>query len=276
MDKDKVKNLRDRPLTEEEKAFSEENYNMFLWYVRWRRLDQEEVDALIIPYLTVVKKYLSIPRLQQYRFITIFVKQMDSYRQRYYRSMYAKRRMPERGIISLNYTVSNEKGKEGQIESNMHDKRIDIERFFIDQEVFKEFMDVIDTFSMGDRMKIVLNLLLEKYTEKEIICYIHEEFPDWKFDRKELDYILQQLRFAFREAGLDAIFPRTSLCKVVYYDILEHAINAKIIKKQGAKLIYNGQIIGKGRDEGKRYLEEHQSESNEIMDKLKSKYLRAG
>jgi len=35
-------------------------------------------------------------------------------------------------------------------------------------------------------------------------------------------------------------------------------------------------VIGKERDEGKRYLEEHQSEVREIMDKLKTKYLCVG
>lgn len=265
-----------RPLTEDEKLFSEKNYNAFLWYTRIRKLNQDEMDALVIPYLTAVKKYLSIPRLQQYKFTTILVKQMDSYRQRYYMSMYSKRHMPEGGICSLDYTISNNDGKERQIESHMFDKSTDIERQFIDQEVFKEFLYVVETFSMGEQMKVVLELLLEKYTENEIIDYIHEEFPDWKFNRKELNHILQQLHFAFRESGLDAIFPKTSLCKIVYYDILEHAIKEKIIKRQGAKLIYNGKIIGKGRDEGKRYLEEHQPEASEIMDKLKSKYLCAG
>jgi hypothetical protein len=274
MDKDKMKYLRDRPLTEEEKAFSEENYNMFLWYVRRHRLDQEEIDALIIPYLTVVKKYLSIPRLQQYRFSTIFVKQMDNYRKCYYKNRYSKKHMPEGGIYSLDYTISNDDGKEGRIEARMIDRSIDIERQFIDQEVFQEFLEVVDRLPKGEQNKTVLYLLLEKYTEKEIIKYINARFPSWKFDRKRLNLILRSLHFAFRESGLDALFPKTSLCKTLYYDILECAIKEKIIKRQGARLLYNGVVIGKGRDEGKIYLESHQLDTNEIVNQLRSKYLR--
>lgn len=266
---DTIMDLKDRPLTEKEKLFSEENYKLFLWYTRYRKLDEDETDALVIPYLNAVKEYLSTPRLQQYKFTTILVKQMDSYRQRYYNNMYTQRHRPEGGIYSFYYTVSDEDGKEKQIESYMYDRSVDIEKWFIDQEVFKEFQNIVDTFSMGKQMKIVLNLLLEKYTENEIICYIREEFPDWKFDKKELDYILQQLHFAFKEAGLDAIFPKTSLCKIVYYDILEYAIKEKIIKRQGAKLIYNDKVIGKGRDEGKRYLMDNPVECEKIIIKLK-------
>lgn len=266
---DTTMDLKDRPLTEKEKQFSEENYKLFLWYTKYRKLNEDEIDALVIPYLNAVKEYLSIPRLQQYKFATILVKQMDAYRQRYYNNMYTQRHMPEGGIYSLDYIVSNKDGKEKQIESHMHDRSVDIEKWFIDQEVFKEFWNIVDTFSMGKQMKIVLNLLLEKYTEKEIINYICEEFPNWKFNRKKLYYILQQLHFAFKEAGLDAIFPKTSLCNIVYYDVLEYAIKEKIIKRQGAKLIYNDKVIGKGRDEGKRYLMDNPAECEKIIIKLK-------
>ena len=221
----------------------------------------------------MVKKYLSIPRLRQYRFATIFVKQMDNYRKGYFRNIYSKKHMPEGGIYSLDYIISNSDGKEWRIEAQMVDRSIDIVRRFIDQEVFQEFLEVIDRFTMGEQIKIILYLLLEKYTEKEIIKHINVRFPSWKFDRKRLNFILKSLHFAFRESGLDACFPQTSQCKTLYYDILEYAIKEKIIKRQGAMLLYNGVVIGKGRDEGKLYLESHQSDTDEIMKQLKSKYL---
>ncbi len=265
-----VSDLENRPLTENEKFFSEKNYKLFLWYTRWRNLSEDEIDALVIPYLNTVKKYLSIPRLQQYKFTTILVKQMDAHRQRYYKSMYTQRHMPEGGICSLNYVISDNNEREKQIESLMYDRSVDIERDFIDREVFKEFWNVIETFPMGEQMKVVLNLLLKKYTEKETVDCICEEFPDWKFDRKQLNYILQQLHFAFKEAGLDAMFSKTSICKILYYDILEYAIKEKIIKRQGAKLIYNSKVIGKGRDEGKRYLMDNPAECEKIISELKN------
>lgn len=271
-----ITDLEKRPLTESERLFSEENYDLFLWYVGFYKLNEEESDALVIPYLTVVKKYLSIPRLQQYKFSTILVRQLNRYRQLYYRRMYSKKYMPESGVCSLNSPINKDNKEEGEIGSFVIDKSINIERKVIDQEICKEFMHVIDKFSYADQMKIILYLRLEGYSEKEIIEYIQEKFADSKFDKSQLNFLLQQMRFAFKKAGLDSFFFKTSLCNVVYYDILEYAIKEKIIKRQGAKLLYNGEMIGKGRDEGKTYLEEHPAELSKIMDKLELKYLCAG
>ena len=65
MKKRQIPDYESRPLTEEEKAFSVDNHNLFLWYINKHRLDKDEwYDILIIPYLTTIKKYFSIPRLQ--------------------------------------------------------------------------------------------------------------------------------------------------------------------------------------------------------------------
>lgn len=260
--------LEKRPLTDNEKLFSEENYNLFLWYIRLYKLNEEESDALIIPYLTVVKKYLSIPRLQQYKFATILVKQLNRYRQLYYRRMHSEKYMPEGGICSLNSPINKDDKEQGEIGSLVINESINIEREAINQETFKEFMHVVGKFPHAEQMKVILYLRLEEYSEKEIIEYMQKRFADLKFDKRQLNLLSQQMRFAFKKAGLDRFFFKTSICKVVYYDILEYAIKEKVIERQGAKLLYNNTVIGKGRDEGKRYLEKHQSEVNEIMDKL--------
>ena len=271
-----ITDLEKRPLTEDEKLFSEENYNLFLWYVRSYRLNEEESDALIIPYLTVVKKYLSISKLQKYKFATILVKQLNGYRQRYYKCMYSGKYLPEGGICSLNSPINKEDGEQGEIGSLVIDESINIEREVLNQEIFKEFMHAVDKYPHAEQMKTILHLQLEGCPEKEIIEYMQNKFVDLKFDKRQLNFLSQQMRFAFKDAGLDRFFFKTSLCQTVYYDILEYAIREKIIKRQGAKLLYNNTVIGKGRDEGKRYLEKHQIEVNEIMDKLKSIYLCAG
>ena len=267
-----IVDLAKRPLTESEKLFSEENYNLFLRYTRIHKLDEEERDALIVPYLEVVKKYLTIQRLQQFKFPIILVHQLDAYRQRYYKRMKSERYMPEGGICSLNSPLNKNGEEEDEIGALIIGKSINAERMIIDQEVFKEFMDLIGKFSHGKQMKIVLYLLLEGYADTEIIKYIQMRFPDWEFTWEKFGLLMKQLRFAFKEARLDSRFCKTSACKVVYYDILEFALKEKIIKRQGAKLLYNNIVIGKGRDEGKRYLEENQSELNEIIDVLKTKY----
>ena len=243
--------LDKRPLTEREKLFAEENYNLFLWYVGYYRVNEEESDALIIPYLTVVKKYLSIPRLQQYKFSTILVKQLNRYRQTYYERMHSEKHMPEGGIYSLNSPINID--KEGdEIGTLVINEDINVERKVIDQETIKEFIYVLDKFPYAEQMKIILYLRLEGYSEKEIIEYMHKRISDLEFDISQLNFLLKQMRFAFKNAGLDKFFFKTSLCNVVYYDILEYAIKEKIIRRQGAKLWYNNTVIGKGRDEGKR------------------------
>ena len=61
----------DAPLSEEEKAFAEDehNYNSFFGYMKFHGLNPEEwYDILIIHYLRAVRKYLTIPKLQDYKF----------------------------------------------------------------------------------------------------------------------------------------------------------------------------------------------------------------
>lgn len=207
--------------------------------------------------------------------LKVVILSLNSYRQRYYRCMRSEKHMPEGGICSLDSPINKENEEKGDIGA-LVGKSLDIERNLVDQETFKEFTDIICKFPYGRQMKVVLCLLMEGYAEKEIIKYIQECFVCWEFDRKQLDFLMRQLRLAFREAGLDNNFMKVSLCNIVYYNILDYAIKEKIIKRQGAKLLYNDKAIGKGRGEGKRYLEEHQSEVSEIMDKIKSKYLCAG
>lgn len=54
-----------RPLTEEERKFSEENYHLIMDFLKKSKLDAEEFfDIVVFDFLLSVEKYLSNPQLQ--------------------------------------------------------------------------------------------------------------------------------------------------------------------------------------------------------------------
>ena len=75
------RNYAERPLTEEEQVFAEENHELIYKYMKAYKLDLEEwYDILIIPYLQAVKKYFSYPDLRKYKFEQICFRTLDSAR----------------------------------------------------------------------------------------------------------------------------------------------------------------------------------------------------
>ncbi|WP_322170249.1 hypothetical protein [Acutalibacter caecimuris] len=69
----------DRPLSPEEAQFAAENLNIVFWYLNQRGLSENEwFDVVIFRYLISVKRYLTFPDLQQYRFVNVACKAMKS------------------------------------------------------------------------------------------------------------------------------------------------------------------------------------------------------
>lgn len=192
------------PLTAEEKAFSAdlENYNQFFKYMKINKLDQEEwYDILILHYLRAVKKYLNIPHLQQYEFGAVLFKTLDSARSNYCKSMATQKRMPEGGLVSLNYTIEDDKGTEHQVEAWLIDRKISVEKQVISKNCFEKFWDTIDGFFWNEQMKIVASLLLEGYSKREVIEYMRIEFndPQWGNSVNDWNFTINQLRTAFKD-----------------------------------------------------------------------------
>lgn len=169
-----LKNME--PLTAEEKAFSAdlENYDQLFKYMSINKLDQEEwYDILILHYLRAVKKYLNIPKLQQYEFRTVLFKTLDSARSNYCKAMTIPKRMPEVGLVSLDYTMEDEKGKEHQIEAWLIDRKVSVEKQVIFKEMFKEFYKKCTTYDddfwgkdeVNEYLKCELDLLIEGYSQ---------------------------------------------------------------------------------------------------------------
>ena len=156
----------DRPLTNEEKVFSAnlENYNQFFKYMRIHKLDQEEwYDILIIPYLQAVKKYLSIPRLQQYDFGAVLFKTLDSARSNYYRNQNRQKKVPLNMICSLDWEMDDMNCKKKMASWMWIDTKQSVEKDILDKEVITEVL-----LLLNDMQKVILIKMLEGYTQNSI------------------------------------------------------------------------------------------------------------
>lgn len=159
----------DRPLTAEEKAFSSnlENYDWLLKYMSINKLDQEEwYDILILHYLRAVKKYLNIPRLQQYEFSTILFRTLDNARINYFRDMNREKRMPSGGIVSLDWE-----------EDSMNEKRtapmvwIDLKQSVEKTVLYNEMISEILS-NLNDAQAEIFKMTMEEYNREEIKRYL--------------------------------------------------------------------------------------------------------
>lgn len=97
----------DRPLTDSERIFAEENHDVLYKYMNKNHLKISEwYDILVIPYLNAVKKYFESEECRQnYAFTTVAFLKLDTAVMNHYRATYRKKRMPEGGLISLNLLV---------------------------------------------------------------------------------------------------------------------------------------------------------------------------
>lgn len=199
-----LKNME--PLTAEEKAFSAdlENYNQFFKYMKINKLDQEEwYDILILHYLRAVKKYLNIPHLQQYNFGAVLFKTLDSARSNYCKSMTIPKRMPEDGLVSLDYTMEDEH----QIEAWLIDRKISVEKQVIFKEMFKEFYRKCTTYDddfwgnedeVNEYLKCELDLLIEGYSKYQTWRKTEKQFP-YGYTLYNLERDIEGFRRIFKE-----------------------------------------------------------------------------
>ena len=203
-----LKNME--PLTAEEKAFSAdlENYNQFFKYMKMNKLDQEEwYDILILHYLRAVKKYLNIPHLQQYEFGAILFKTLDSARSNYCKARTIQKRMPEGGLVSLDYTMEDKKGKEYQIEAWLIDRKASVEKQIIFKEMFKEFYKRCTTYDddfwgtegeVNEYLKCELDLLIEGYSQYQTWRKTEKQFP-YGYTLYNLERDIEGFRRIFKE-----------------------------------------------------------------------------
>ena len=91
-------------------------------------------------------------------------------------------------------------------------------------------------------------------------------------NRVRVKVIKNKVAPPFREAEFDILYGK-GISKVG--NILDMAVNLDIVEKSGAWFSYNGQRISQGRENAKRYLEEHPDTLNEIEKKVRENFAKA-
>lgn len=73
------KSFYERSLTPKEAQFATDNINIVWWYLDQRGLDRAEwFDVVIFRYLLTVKRWFTLPELQQVKFVTLACSAMRS------------------------------------------------------------------------------------------------------------------------------------------------------------------------------------------------------
>ena len=91
-------------------------------------------------------------------------------------------------------------------------------------------------------------------------------------NRVKVKIIKNKVAPPFREAEFDVTYGK-GISKVG--NILDMAINLDIIEKSGSWFSYNGERIGQGRENIKKYLEENQEMLNEVEKKVRDNFAKA-
>lgn len=161
------KNYSIRPLTDEERVFAadEGNYNYLFFYMRKMNLDPEEwYDILIIPYLDAVKKYHEYESARQYAFSTVLKNKLYSAFTAELKQRRSKKRMPEGGIVSLDYTLLGDNPFcEYNIDEWWIDRKQQTEKIVLDKEMLAEIL-----LGLTDVQGRIFEMLLEGYNKREI------------------------------------------------------------------------------------------------------------
>ena len=129
------------------------------------RLDPEEwFDILIIPYLDAVKKYHEYESARQYTFSTVLKNKLYSALTAELKKRKSKKRMPEGGICSLDYTLEGDNPfSENTLDELWIDRKQQTEKIVLDKEMLAEILVDLD-----DVQSRILKMLLEGYNKKEI------------------------------------------------------------------------------------------------------------
>ena len=91
-------------------------------------------------------------------------------------------------------------------------------------------------------------------------------------NRVRVKVIKNKVAPPFREAEFDVLYGK-GISKVG--NILDMAVNLDIVEKSGAWFSYNGPRISQGRENAKRYLEEHPDIMDEIEKKVRDNFAKA-
>ena len=144
-----------RPLTKEERKFSEENYHLIMDFMKKSKLDAEEFfDIVVFDFLLSVKKYLNDPQLQaKCSFEAISYMYMKRAVFVYFRKQKAQKRSTEAGadisLDSIDMNMSNHATIENSANLEYREMIEQIEKR-LTEEQRKIFFDKVEGYSLRE------------------------------------------------------------------------------------------------------------------------------
>lgn len=181
----------DRPLTDSERVFAEENHNILYKYMNINHLDISEFyDVLVIPYLNAVKKYFENEECRQYSFSTVAFLKLDTAVKNYYRAIYTQKRMPEGGLVSLELSLVGDNPFSEFTPNEWYiDCRMSTEKSAIALHIMEQIFQSLD-----ERQEKLLRMKADGFTVREMT----EEFDTTTYsihrELKEIDKIINSFR----------------------------------------------------------------------------------
>lgn len=180
----------DRPLTEEEREFAAdwENYKKLFEIMRYYNLDEEEwYDILIIPYLQAVKKYHVREDLRKnYKFFHVLNLMLTKAMYNHNRANNRQCRMPEGGIVSLDYTLLGDNPFcEYNIDEWWIDRKQQTEKIVLDKEMLAEIL-----LGLTDVQGRIFEMLLEGYNKTEISKQLSISYATLKVQLEKLQKVV--------------------------------------------------------------------------------------
>ena len=180
----------DRPLTDEEREFAAdwENYKKLFEFMNFYHMNQEEwYDILIIPYLQAVKKYHVREDLRaNYKFWHVCNLMLSKAVYNHNRAMTRQKRMPDGGILSLDFMVEGDNPfSEHTLDDLWIDRKQQTEKIVLDKEMLAEILVGLD-----DVQSRIFEMLLEGYNKTEISKQLSISYTTLKAQLEKLQKVV--------------------------------------------------------------------------------------
>lgn len=180
----------DRPLTDEEREFAAdwENYKKLFEFMNFYHMNQEEwYDILIIPYLQAVKKYHVREDLRaNYKFWHVCNLMLSKAVYNHNRAMTRQKRMPDGGILSLDFMVEGDNPfSEHTLDDLWIDRKQQTEKIVLDKEMLAEILIGLD-----DVQSRIFEMLLEGYNKTEISKQLSISYTTLKAQLEKLQSVV--------------------------------------------------------------------------------------
>lgn len=179
----------DKPLTEEERVFAEENHYVLFKFMTSYKLDYSEwYDILVLPYLNPVKKYHRLIELQKFDFGAIAYKTLGSALTNHFRNENRMCRKPEGGFVYIDSLTKYDNSlPPGDKLGYWIDQKQQVEKQVIEKETL-----VLILRNLDEMQKQIFTMLLEGYTK----CLIREAVDiSYKKLNRQIEHI-QKITYA--------------------------------------------------------------------------------